>query len=70
VHVLPATWSLVLVTDGLVELPGLDLDTAMEELRTAVRLDVEPEQLCVELLERFRGRHDDIALLVLRKAPG
>jgi serine phosphatase RsbU (regulator of sigma subunit) len=69
VHVLPATWSLVLVTDGLVELPGLDLDTAMEELRTAVRLDVEPEQLCVELLERFRGRHDDIALLVLRKAP-
>jgi hypothetical protein len=41
----------------------------MEELRTAVRLDVEPEQLCVELLERFRGRHDDIALLVLRKAP-
>ena len=69
VHVLPATWSIVLVTDGLVELPGLDLDTAMEELRAAVRLDVEPEQLCVELLERFRGRHDDIALLVLRKAP-
>jgi serine phosphatase RsbU (regulator of sigma subunit) len=69
VHVLPATWSIVLVTDGLVELPGLDLDTAMEELRTAVRLDVEPEQLCVELLERFSGRHDDIALLVLRKAP-
>ena len=68
VHVLPATWSIVLVTDGLVELPGLDLDTAMEELRTAVRLDVEPEQLCVELLERFRGRLDDIALLVLRKA--
>jgi hypothetical protein len=33
-----------------------------------VRLDVEPE-LCVELLERFSGRHDDIALLVLRKAP-
>ena len=58
----------MLVTDGLVEEPGLDLDTAMEELRTAVRLDVEPEQLCVELLERFRGRHDDIALLVLRKA--
>jgi serine phosphatase RsbU (regulator of sigma subunit)/DNA-binding response OmpR family regulator len=68
VHVLPARWSIVLVTDGLVELPGLDLDTAMEELRKAVRLDVEPEQLCVELLERFRGRHDDIALLVLRKA--
>jgi hypothetical protein len=32
-----------------------------------VRLDVEPEQLCVELLERFSRRLDDIALLVLRK---
>jgi CheY-like chemotaxis protein len=68
VHVLPDTWSIVLITDGLVERPGLDLDTAMEDLRLAVRLDIEPEQLCVELLERFRGRHDDIALLVLRKA--
>jgi serine phosphatase RsbU (regulator of sigma subunit) len=69
VHVLPAAWSLVLVTDGLVERPGLDLDTAMEDLRTAVRLAADPEQLCVELLERFSGRLDDIALLVLRKAP-
>jgi DNA-binding response OmpR family regulator len=68
VQVLPATWSIVLVTDGLLEVPGLDLDIAMEDLRTSVRLDVAPEQLCVELLERFSGRFDDIALLVLRKA--
>ena len=71
VHVLPATWSIVLITDGLVEEPGLDLDTAMETLRTSVRLDVEPEQLCDELLARFSRRLDDIALLVLRKSlPG
>lgn len=69
VHVLPATWSIVLVTDGLVEEPGLDLDTAMETLRTSVRLDVEPDRLCDELLARFTRRLDDIALLVLRKAP-
>jgi CheY-like chemotaxis protein len=67
VHVLPAQWSIVLITDGLIEEPGLDLDTAMEALRTNVRLDVEPEQLCTQLLERFTGRFDDIALLVLRK---
>ena len=33
-----------------------------------MRLDVEPEQLCVELLAQFSRRLDDIALLVLRKA--
>jgi stage II sporulation SpoE-like protein len=61
----------VLITDGLVEEPGLDLDTAMETLRTCVRLDVEPEWLCDELLARFSRRLDDIALLVLRKpTPG
>jgi serine phosphatase RsbU (regulator of sigma subunit)/DNA-binding NarL/FixJ family response regulator len=71
VHILPATWSIVLITDGLVEEPGLDLDTAMETLRTSVRLDVEPEQLCDELLAQFSRRLDDIALLVLRKpTPG
>ena len=71
VHALPATWSIVLVTDGLIEEPGLDLDTAMETLRASVRLDVEPERLCTQLLERFTRRSDDIALLVLRKArPG
>jgi serine phosphatase RsbU (regulator of sigma subunit) len=67
VHILPATWSIVLVTDGLVEEPGLDLDTAMETLRTSVRLDVAPDQLCDELLAQFSRRLDDIALLVLRK---
>jgi serine phosphatase RsbU (regulator of sigma subunit)/DNA-binding NarL/FixJ family response regulator len=67
--VLPASWSIVLVTDGLVEEPGLDLDTAMETLRTSVRLDLTPEQLCTRLLARFSRRLDDIALLVLRKPP-
>jgi CheY-like chemotaxis protein len=67
VHALPARWSIVLITDGLVEVPGVDLDTAMEALRTAVHLDVEPDRLCTDLLDRFTSRRDDIALLVLRK---
>ena len=67
VHALPPHWSIVLITDGLVEEPGVDLDTGLEELRAAVRHDVEPERLCTELLDRFALRRDDIALLVLRR---
>ena len=66
---LPPHWSVVLITDGLIEEPGVDLDTAMEELRAAVPLDTEPEQLCTALLKRYVHRQDDIALLVLRKPP-
>ncbi len=69
VHALPPAWMIVLVTDGLLEEPGLDLDTAMESLRAAVQLDVEPERLCTWLLQRFGRRSDDIALLVLRRLP-
>jgi CheY-like chemotaxis protein len=65
---LPAHWSVVLITDGLVEHPGGDLDVALEELRSFSMVDMAAEQLCEKLLERFgRAGLDDIALLVLRQ---
>lgn len=65
---LPASWSVVLITDGLVEHPGGDLDVALEELRSFSTVDMGAEQLCEKLLERFgRIGLDDIALLVLRR---
>ncbi|NMH99503.1 fused response regulator/phosphatase [Pseudonocardia acidicola] len=65
---LPPSWSIVLITDGLVEERDVDLDGALEELRTVASADDAPEQMCERLLERFgRARLDDIALLVLRQ---
>jgi serine phosphatase RsbU (regulator of sigma subunit)/CheY-like chemotaxis protein len=67
---LPPAWALVLLTDGLIEEPGADLDEALDELRNTVSLELAPEQLCTVLLERFgRSRRDDIALLALRGGP-
>jgi serine phosphatase RsbU (regulator of sigma subunit) len=67
VHELAPSWSLVLITDGLVEDPRVDLDVALEDLRTTVMDELDPDRLCERLLERFgRPRFDDIALLVLR----
>jgi serine phosphatase RsbU (regulator of sigma subunit) len=43
VHALPPAWSIILVTDGLIEASGIDLDDALEELRDATRLDTAPE---------------------------
>ncbi|MCE0764511.1 fused response regulator/phosphatase [Pseudonocardia kujensis] len=64
---LPPRWTLVLYTDGLVEKRGVDLDAALEDLRTAVSVDPAPEELGDRLLARFAGvREDDIALLILR----
>jgi serine phosphatase RsbU (regulator of sigma subunit)/DNA-binding NarL/FixJ family response regulator len=65
---LPPSWSIVLITDGLVEDHGVDLDDALEELRAAAAIDTSPEELCGQLLERFgRTGLDDIALLALRR---
>ncbi len=67
---LPAAWSVVLITDGLVEHPGGDLDAALEELRVFATVDRPAEELCEQLLERFgRIGLDDVALLVLRRQP-
>jgi serine phosphatase RsbU (regulator of sigma subunit)/CheY-like chemotaxis protein len=64
---LPPSWEIVLITDGLVEDRVTDLDSALDELRTAISFDALPEQLCDRLIDQFgRDKPDDVALLVLR----
>ncbi|MET9828728.1 fused response regulator/phosphatase [Streptomyces sp. NPDC006385] len=59
---------LLMVTDGLIESRGIDLDTSMEQLRTAAA-DAPPgvDELCDTLLGCFgHNQEDDIAMLALR----
>ncbi|MEU0599731.1 SpoIIE family protein phosphatase [Streptomyces sp. NPDC006393] len=66
---LPAGSTLLLYTDGLIEVPGSDLDTGLDRLRRhALTLAQEPlDTLCDELSARMPpGSTDDIALLALR----
>ncbi|WP_326769529.1 SpoIIE family protein phosphatase [Streptomyces sp. NBC_01591] len=62
--------TLVLFTDGLVELPGADLDEGMQLLAAMVRngpqdLQRLADRLCEEVDER--GGEDDVAVLLLRR---
>jgi CheY-like chemotaxis protein len=65
---LPESWSLVLITDGLIEGPGVDIDQALDRLRGMATLDQPPAALCDRLIAEFEpdGR-DDVAMLVLRR---
>ncbi|MGA5141450.1 SpoIIE family protein phosphatase [Streptomyces azureus] len=66
---LPPGSTLLLYTDGLIELPGSDLDTGLGRLRRhALALaDAPLDTLCDQLLARMPpGTTDDVALLVLR----
>ncbi|WP_251075119.1 GAF domain-containing SpoIIE family protein phosphatase [Streptomyces sp. ISL-12] len=66
---LPPRSTLLLYTDGLVEVPGSDLDTGLGRLRRhALAPAGEPlDTLCDELLARTPpGSTDDVALLALR----
>jgi PAS domain-containing protein len=66
---LPPGSTLLLYTDGLVEIPGSDLDTGLTRLRHhALALAREPlDTLCDQLLARMPpGSTDDVALLALR----
>ncbi|MFB7506341.1 SpoIIE family protein phosphatase [Streptomyces broussonetiae] len=68
-HVLPPGSTLLLYTDGLIEVPGSDLDSGLGRLRRhALALAHEPlETLCDQLSARMPpGSTDDIALLALR----
>ncbi|MFD3872211.1 SpoIIE family protein phosphatase [Streptomyces sp. NPDC058623] len=65
--------TLVLCTDGLVEEPGTDISQGMEALAHAVRSGPQgagalADHLSDRLWERW-GSGDDVALLVLRRAP-
>lgn len=61
--------TLVLFTDGLVEVPGDSLTDGLRELegKVAQQHDVAPEALCDNLLASVstRNRRDDVALLVV-----
>jgi serine phosphatase RsbU (regulator of sigma subunit) len=66
---LPPGSTLLLYTDGLIEIPGSDLDTGLTRLRhNAPALAHEPlDTLCDQLLDRMPpGNTDDWALLALR----
>ncbi|MEU7470512.1 SpoIIE family protein phosphatase [Streptomyces sp. NPDC044984] len=66
---LPPGSTLLLYTDGLIEIPGSDLDTGLARLRRhALALAHEPlDTLCDQLLARMPpGSTDDVALLALR----
>ncbi|MGX4691146.1 SpoIIE family protein phosphatase [Streptomyces sp. JNUCC 63] len=68
-HALPPGSTLLLYTDGLIEIPGSDLDTGLGRLRRhALALAHEPlDTLCDQLSARMPpGSTDDIALLALR----
>ncbi|WP_245939253.1 SpoIIE family protein phosphatase [Actinacidiphila glaucinigra] len=69
---LPSGSTLLLYTDGLIELRGADLDTGLSRLRrNALALAEEPlDDFCDQLLTRMPpGNVDDIALLALRLPP-
>ena len=65
--------TLVLYTDGLVEIPGAHIDDGMSRLAEQVReAPDEPKALCDYLLSSLipeRGAPDDVALLTLRNVP-
>ena len=63
--------TLVLYTDGLVEVRGENIDSGLERLRSAARSGGSAEQLCNDILrEVLPGeRADDVALVVARIPP-
>ncbi|MEU6162199.1 fused response regulator/phosphatase [Streptomyces sp. NPDC047130] len=67
-HEVPEGSTLLLVTDGLIEVPGTDLGDSLDELAVALTDAPGPiDDLCDLLLERFgREKTDDIALLAAR----
>ncbi|MEV6997932.1 SpoIIE family protein phosphatase [Streptomyces sp. NPDC093982] len=68
-HPLPPGSTLLFYTDGLIEVPGSDLDTGLDRLRRhALALAHTPlDTLCDQLLARMPpGSTDDVALLALR----
>jgi serine phosphatase RsbU (regulator of sigma subunit) len=73
-QLLPAGTTLVLFTDGLVEVPGRALDDTIQELKDAVASigpDEPLDDVCQRILATTEGRalRDDIALLTIRLAP-
>ncbi|WP_256103538.1 fused response regulator/phosphatase [Streptomyces sp. ODS05-4] len=64
----PPGTEILLVTDGLIERRGTDIDTSLGHLRDAfAQAPRDPDRLCDHLLDRFPpDGQDDVALLVAR----
>jgi serine phosphatase RsbU (regulator of sigma subunit)/DNA-binding response OmpR family regulator len=69
-HEVPEGSTLLMLTDGLIEVPGVDLGASLTDLeRTVAGAPAAIEDLCDLLLERYgREKTDDIALLAARLA--
>lgn len=70
-RLLPPGAKLVLYTDGLVELPGVDLGHSLEHLRVALRCqtgDTSASDVCESMLraQSIQRTRDDIAIVVVR----
>jgi GAF domain-containing protein len=65
---IPRGSTLVLYTDGLVEMPGRLIDDGILLVEQALRnnADLPGEELCTRLIEAASRRADDIALLLIR----
>jgi GAF domain-containing protein len=65
---IPRGATLVLYTDGLVEMPGRFLDDGIALVERALRdhAELPGEELCARLIEVASRRADDIALLLIR----
>jgi PAS domain S-box-containing protein len=66
---LPPGSTLVAYTDGLVERPGEDIDSAIEEVRARLAeapADADPRTLCDAAVSGRLDRRDDIALIAVR----
>jgi GAF domain-containing protein len=65
---IPRGSTLVLYTDGLVEIPGRLIDDGILLVEQALRnnADLPGEELCTRLIEAASRRADDIALLLIR----
>jgi anti-sigma regulatory factor (Ser/Thr protein kinase) len=67
----PTRASVVLVTDGVVEIPGEPLENGLERLRSLAEAVPSGEELCDAVADGLtpREREDDIAIVVARLAP-
>ncbi|HEY3748610.1 MAG TPA: fused response regulator/phosphatase [Pseudonocardiaceae bacterium] len=65
---LPVDTTIVLMTDGLVERPGVSITEDLERLRLTMSVTESPEEICRRLLVQFgQNKDDDIAVLAVRR---
>ncbi|MGZ6775143.1 MAG: SpoIIE family protein phosphatase [Blastococcus sp.] len=65
----PAGWTLIAYTDGLIERPGVDLDHGIRELcarLSAAPVDASPRELCDAAVSGALDHRDDVALIAVR----